>query len=66
MNVDNLKSNCQIKAKNLKTALASVIENDFESEFLLENFVQCQTESVEAVEKLLELLMVSETEKGAN
>ncbi|WEK18407.1 MAG: hypothetical protein P0Y49_16580 [Candidatus Pedobacter colombiensis] len=51
---EELKFDCQLKAKNLKTALDSVINNDFQSFFLLENFIKCKKESIASIEKLIE------------
>lgn len=65
MSLNQQKTDCQQKANNLKTALNSIIYDDFENEFLLENFIQCQKESLAATEKLLESLMVAYEKEGA-
>lgn len=64
MNLEKLQSDCRLKAKNLKTALESVVNNDFQSRFLLENFIECKNESLESTEKLLEYLQVAEKEEA--
>lgn len=50
---EELLFDCQLKAKNLQTALDSVLNYNFQSFFLLENYIRCKKESIEAVERLI-------------
>jgi hypothetical protein len=53
---EDLQFDCQLKAKNLQTALESVVNYNFQSFFLLENYIRCKKESIEAVERLIKHL----------
>lgn len=53
---DELQLDCKIKAKNLQTALDSVVNYNFQSVFLLQNYIRCKEESIASVEKLIEHL----------
>ena len=56
MNLEKLQSDCRIKANNLKTALESASIDNFQSIFLLKNYLECKNESIAAVEKLIKSL----------
>lgn len=49
-------TDCKYKAQNVKTAVNSVIFDDFENLFLLENYLECLQASQKAVEALIESL----------
>ncbi len=60
MNLEELQLDCQQKAKNLQTALDSVVNYNFQSIFLLQNYIQCKKESIQSVEKLIEYMEANE------
>lgn len=51
--LEELKFNSELKAKNLRTATESVLIDGFQSLFLLKNYLQCKNESIDAVTKLI-------------
>jgi hypothetical protein len=53
---EELEFDCQIKAKNLQAALESVTINNFQSYFLIQNYIKCKKESIAAVEKLIKFI----------
>lgn len=54
--LEELKFDSELKAKNLKTATESVLIDGFQSLFLLKNYLQCKNESIDSVNKLIEHL----------
>lgn len=54
--LEELKFDSELKAKNLKTATESVLVDGFKSLFLLKNYLQCKNESIDSVTKLIEHL----------
>jgi len=54
--LEELKFDSELKARNLKTATESVLIDGFNSVFLLKNYLQCKNESIDSVKKLLEHL----------
>lgn len=51
--LEELKFDSELKAKNLKTATESVLIDGFQSLFLLRNYLQCKNESIDSVTKLI-------------
>ncbi|ETZ19172.1 hypothetical protein N824_10550 [Pedobacter sp. V48] len=46
---------CTYKANNVQTAVKSVILNEFQNLYLLENYLECLIESQIAVEKIIKI-----------
>lgn len=54
--LEELKFDSELKAKNLRTATESVIIDGFKSLFLMKNYLLCKNESIHAVTKLIDHL----------
>lgn len=54
--LEELKFDSELKAKNLRTATESVLIDGFKSLFLMKNYLQCKNESIHAVTKLIDHL----------
>lgn len=60
--VEELRFDCELKARNLKMATESILIDGFKSPFLLNNYIQCKNESMQSVEKLMKYLESMEKE----
>jgi len=56
MNIKELKTDCKLKVQNLKTASESLLIDDFNSTWMLENYLKCVEELKENVERLMTLI----------
>ncbi|WP_256007456.1 hypothetical protein [Pedobacter deserti] len=54
----DLLEDCKLKAHNVQTALRSVIFDEFENPYLLENYLECLRESQLVVERRLAAISV--------
>jgi hypothetical protein len=54
--LEELKFDSELKARNLRTATESVLIDGFNSLFLMKNYLLCKNESIDAVTKLIDHL----------